>query len=307
MKVLLATDKPFAAQAVRDIKSIIVGAGYEFVLLERYTNKQELLQVVNDVDALIIRSDIVDKEVIVAAPKLKTVVRAGSGYDNIDLEAASLRGVCVMNTPGQNSNAVAELVFGLLLNSQRNQFDGSIGYELKDKKIGVYAFGNVGRNVARIAQGFGMTCYAYSRKLLDEPKNEAEYGVIPVKSIEDLFEKSEIVSLHMPLTNDTRRCVNYNLLSRMPDNGILINSARQEIVVEEDILRVMEEKANFKYLTDLKPEKNEEFASRFGKRYFTTPKKAGAQTIEANNNAGLAAANQVVAYLKDEIDTFRVN
>ena len=307
MKVLLATDKPFAAQAVRDIKSIIVGAGYEFVLLERYTNKQELLQVVNDVDALIIRSDIVDKEVIVAAPKLKTVVRAGSGYDNIDLEAASLRGVCVMNTPGQNSNAVAELVFGLLLNSQRNQFDGSIGYELKDKKIGVYAFGNVGRNVARIAQGFGMTCYAYSRKLLDEPKNEAEYGVIPVKSIEDLFEKSEIVSLHMPLTNDTRKCVNYNLLSRMPDNGILINSARQEIVVEEDILRVMEEKANFKYLTDLKPEKNEEFASRFGKRYFTTPKKAGAQTIEANNNAGLAAANQVVAYLKDEIDTFRVN
>lgn len=307
MKVLLATDKPFAAQAVRDIKSIIVGAGYEFVLLERYTNKQELLQVVNDVDALIIRSDIVDKEVIVAAPKLKTVVRAGSGYDNIDLEAASLRGVCVMNTPGQNSNAVAELVFGLLLNSQRNQFDGSIGYELKDKKIGVYAFGNVGRNVARIAQGFGMTCYAYSRKLLDEPKNEAEYGVIPVKSIEDLFEKSEIVSLHMPLTNDTRRCVNYNLLSRMPDNGILINSARQEIVVEEDILRVMEEKANFKYLTDLKPEKNEEFASRFGKRYFTTPKKAGAQTIEANNNAGLSAANQVVAYLKDEIDTFRVN
>ncbi|MDD2243326.1 MAG: NAD(P)-dependent oxidoreductase [Dysgonamonadaceae bacterium] len=307
MKVLLATDKPFAAQAVRDIKSIIVGAGYEFVLLERYTNKQELLQVVNDVDALIIRSDIVDKEVIVAAPKLKTVVRAGSGYDNIDLEAASLRGVCVMNTPGQNSNAVAELVFGLLLNSQRNQFDGSIGYELKDKKLGVYAFGNVGRNVARIAQGFGMTCYAYSRKLLDEPKNEAEYGVIPVKSIEDLFEKSEIVSLHMPLTNDTRRCVNYNLLSRMPDNGILINSARQEIVVEEDILRVMEEKANFKYLTDLKPEKNEEFASRFGKRYFTTPKKAGAQTIEANNNAGLAAANQVVAYLKDEIDTFRVN
>ncbi|MEA5080690.1 MAG: NAD(P)-dependent oxidoreductase [Dysgonamonadaceae bacterium] len=307
MKVLLATDKPFAAQAVRDIKSIIVGAGYEFVLLERYTNKQELLQVVNDVDALIIRSDIVDKEVIVAAPKLKTVVRAGSGYDNIDLEAASLRGVCVMNTPGQNSNAVAELVFGLLLNSQRNQFDGSIGYELKDKKLGVYAFGNVGRNVARIAQGFGMTCYAYSRKLLDEPKNEAEYGVIPVKSIEDLFEKSEIVSLHMPLTNDTRKCVNYNLLSRMPDNGILINSARQEIVVEEDILRVMEEKANFKYLTDLKPEKNEEFASRFGKRYFTTPKKAGAQTIEANNNAGLSAANQVVAYLKDEIDTFRVN
>ena len=307
MKVLLATDKPFAAQAVRDIESIIVGAGYEFVILEKYTNKQELLQVVNDVDALIIRSDIVDKEIIDAAPKLKTIVRAGSGYDNIDLEAASLRGVCVMNTPGQNSNAVAELVFGLLLNSLRNQFDGSIGCELKDKKLGVFAFGNVGKNVARIAQGFGMTCYAYSRKLLDEPKSEAEYGVIPVKNIEELFEKSEIVSLHMPLTNDTRRCVNYNLLSRMPENGILVNSARQEIVVEEDILRVMEEKSNFNYLTDLKPEKDEEFASRFGKRYFTTPKKAGAQTKEANNNSGLAAANQVVAYLKDRVDTFRVN
>ncbi|MFA7105388.1 MAG: NAD(P)-dependent oxidoreductase [Dysgonamonadaceae bacterium] len=307
MKVLLATDKPFAAQAVRDIKSIIDAAGYEFVLLEKYTNKKELLQVVNDIDALIIRSDIVDKEVFDAAPELKTVVRAGSGYDNIDLEAASLHNVCVMNTPGQNSNAVAELVFGLLLYSQRNQFDGTIGYELKDKKLGIFAFGNVGRNVARIAQGFEMICYTYSRKLIDKPNDEAENDVIPVKSTEELFEKSEIMSLHMPLTSETRRCVNYDLLSRMPDNGILVNSARQEIVVEEDILRVMEEKPNFKYLTDLKPEKDEEFATRFGERYFTTPKKVGAQTKEANNNAGLAAANQVVAYLKDGIDTFKVN
>ena len=307
MKVLLATEKPFAAQAVRDIKSIIDSAGYEFELLENYTNKKELLQVVGEANALIIRSDIVDKEVLDAAPQLKTVVRAGSGYDNVDLVTASTHGVCVMNTPGQNSNAVAELVFGMLLYNLRNQFDGTTGSELKNKKLGIYALGNVGRNVARIAQGFQMTCFAYSRKFLGEKCNETEFGVLPVKSTEELFEISDIVSLHMPLTTETRGCVNYNLLSRMPNNGILVNSARKEIVVEDDLIRVMEEKPNFKYFTDVMPDRDGEFASRFGYRYFSTLKKVGAQTKEANNNAGLAAANQVVAYLRDRIDTFRVN
>lgn len=308
MKVLLVTEKPFAAQAVAEIKKIIVDAGYEFVVLEKYTDKAQLLEAVKDADGIIIRSDIIDDEVMAAAPKLKTIIRAGAGFDNVQLDAATKRNICVMNTPGQNANAVAELVFGLLLYVERNFFNGTTGHELKNNRLGLFAFGNVAKMVAKIARGFSMPVYAYSPILThDDLRKEGEYGVISVYSAEELAQNSDIMSLHMPLLEDTRKCVNYDLLSRMPDNGIVINTARKEIVNEDDLIRIMDERPKFKYITDIKPDKHDEFSSKFPGRYFASPKKMGAQTAEANINAGLAAARQMVAFFKSGDDRYRVN
>ncbi len=308
MKVLLATEKPFASKAVDEIQHIIESSGLQFDKIEKYTEKSQLIDAIKDADAVIIRSDIIDKEVMDAAPQLKLIVRAGAGYDNVDLSAATERNICVMNTPGQNANAVAELVFGMLIYVLRNSFDGSTGSELRGRRLGLYAFGNVAKMVAKIARGFDMPVYAYSPIMTeDDLRKEGEYGVIPANSAEELFDNSDIVSLHMPLLEDTRQCVNYNLLSRLPQDGILVNSARKEVINEDDLMRIMEERPNFRYITDIKPDKHEEFAAKFSKRYFATPKKSGAQTSEANINAGLAAARQIVAFFKNGDETFRVN
>ncbi len=308
MKVLLATSKPFASQAVNGIQNVIETAGYTFVKLENYSQKSELLDALSDVDALIVRSDIVDSEVINSAPNLKIIVRAGAGYDNVDVEAATQKGICVMNTPGQNANAVAELVLGMMIYIQRNQFDGNVGRELKNRRLGLYAFGNVAKKVARIARGFNMAIYAFSPTLThDDLRKEGEYGVITAYSNRELFENSDIVSLHMPLLEDTRKIVDYKLLAYMPEDGLLVNTARKELVVEEDLIRIMEERPLFQYATDIMPDRHEEFKAKFSNRYFSTPKKIGAQTKEANRNAGIAAAHQIVAFFKEGDDRFSVN
>jgi D-3-phosphoglycerate dehydrogenase len=308
MKVLLATSKPFASQAVQGIRQIIESAGHQFAKLEKYEGKNSLLDAVKDANALIIRSDIVDEEVMKAAPNLKVVVRAGAGYDNVDLDAASACGVCVMNTPGQNANAVAELVFGMMIYAQRNRFDGSTGHELIGRRLGLYAFGSVPKMVAKIARGFDMQVSAYSPILThDDLRKEGEYGVATLYSNTELFQNSDFLSLHMPLLEDTRACVNYSLLSLMPQDGFLINTARKELVAEDDLIRIMEERPAFQYATDVKPDKHDEFLQKFPTRYFATPKKMGAQTAEANVNAGLAAANQIVAFFSDGDERFRVN
>jgi D-3-phosphoglycerate dehydrogenase len=305
MKILLATDKPFDQKAINGIRGIFDAAGYELVLLEKYTEKQQLLDAVTDVVALIVRSDIVDAEVIAAAKKLKIVVRAGAGYDNIDLKAATAANVCVMNTPGQNSNAVAELVFGLLIYGARNFYDGSSGIELKGKKLGIQAYGNVGRNVARIAKGLGMELYAYDTLCSDELI--AADDVVPLHTISELYEKAEILSINIPATPETRRSINRDLLNLLPKGAIIVNTARKEVVNEEGMMQFMEERTDVKYLTDIKPDNHEEMCKKFPGRYFSTPKKMGAQTAEANINAGIAAANQIVRYLKTGEERFRVN
>ncbi len=307
MKILIATEKPFAPAAVKQITEIIEKAGHEAILLEKYTDKSELLKAVETANAIIIRSDIIDKEVLDAAKELKIVVRAGAGYDNVDLAAATANGVCVMNTPGQNSNAVAELVFGMLLNLTRSGFDGASGSELRGKKLGLHAFGYIGKLVAQIANGFGMEVYAYSPSLARNPENGKPYNVIGVQSPEELYEKSDIVSLHMPANDQTKGSINYALLSKLPQNGIVINTARKEVVNEADMVRIMEERPKFKYGTDIKPANDAEMAEKFGKRYLASAKKCGAQTGEANVNAGLAAANQIVKFFADGDETFRVN
>ena len=305
MKVLVATDKPFDQKATNGIRKILDAAGYELVLLEKYTEKQQLLDAVADVVAIIIRSDIVDAEVIAAAKKLKIVVRAGAGYDNIDLKAATAADVCVMNTPGQNSNAVAELVFGLLIYGARNFYDGSSGIELKGKKLGIQAYGNVGRNVARIAKGLGMELYAYDTLCSDELI--AADDVVPLHTISELYEKAEILSINIPATPETRRSINRDLLNLLPKGAIIVNTARKEVVNEEGMMQFMEERTDVKYLTDIKPDNHEEMCKKFPGRYFSTPKKMGGQTAEANINAGIAAANQIVRYLKTGEERFRVN
>ena len=304
MKVLVATEKPFASEAVKGIKEEIEKAGNELVLLEKYTDKSELLAAVKDVDAMIIRSDKVDAEVLDAAKSLKIVVRAGAGYDNIDLEAATAHQVVAENTPGQNSNAVAELVFGLLVFAVRNFYNGKAGTELKGKKLGILAFGNVGRNVARIAAGFGMEVYAYDAYCPKEVIESA--GVKAVNNQEELFEKCDVVSLHIPATSETVKSINYALVSKMPKNGVLVNTARKEVINEAELLKLMEERADLKFVTDIKPDKSDEFAS-FEGRYFTTPKKMGAQTAEANTNAGIAAAKQINAYFATGDTKYKVN
>lgn len=303
-KVLIATEKPFAAPAVNGIKEVIEGVGFELALLEKYTEKSELLAAVADVDAIIIRSDKVDAEVLDAAKNLKIVVRAGAGFDNVDLDAATAHNVVVMNTPGQNANAVAELVLGLLVFGVRNFYNGKAGSELMGKKLGILAFGNVGRNVARVAKGFGMEVCAYDAFC---PADVIESsGVKAMASQADLFKESDIVSLHIPATAETKQSINYDLCSTMKKGAILINTARKEVIDEAGLLKLMEERQDFKYITDIKPDADADFA-KFEGRYFSTPKKMGAQTAEANTNAGIAAAKQIVSFINDGVTKFCVN
>lgn len=304
MKVLVATEKPFAAAAVNGIRKEIESAGNELVLLEKYTEKSQLLEAVADADALIIRSDKVDAEVLDAAKQLKIVVRAGAGYDNIDLAAATAHDVVAENTPGQNSNAVAELVFGMLVFAVRNFFNGKAGSELMGKKLGILAFGNVGRNVARIAAGFGMDVYAYDAFCPKEAIEAA--GVKAVDNQDALFETCDVVSLHIPATPETKQSINASLVGKMKKGGVLVNTARKEVINEPELLKLMEERTDLKYVTDIKPDADADFA-KFEGRYFCTPKKMGAQTAEANINAGIAAARQINAFFKDGCTKFKVN
>lgn len=304
-KILVATDKPFAKVAVDGIRKEVEAAGYELVLLEKYGEKAKLLEAVKDANAIIIRSDIIDAEVLDAAKELKIVVRAGAGYDNVDLAAATAHNVCVMNTPGQNSNAVAELAFGMMVMAVRNFYNGTSGTELKGKKLGIHAYGNVGRNVARIAKGFGMEIYAFDAFC---PKEVIEKdGVKAVDSVEELYATCDVVSLHIPATPQTKESINYELVNRMPKNGVLVNTARKEVINEADLLRLLADRADLKYVTDIMPVHNAEFAEGFAGRYFSTPKKMGAQTAEANINAGIAAAKQIVSYFTEGCEKFRVN
>ncbi len=304
MKVLIATEKPFAASAVEGIRKEIEGAGHELLLLEKYTEKAQLLEAVKAVDALIIRSDKVDAEVMDAAKKLKIVVRAGAGYDNIDLQAATAHNIVAENTPGQNSNAVAELVFGLLVYAVRNFFNGKAGTELKDKKLGILAFGNVGRNVARIAKGFGMEVMAYDAYCPAEVISAA--GVEVAESQHTLFEQCDIVSLHIPATPETRKSINYALCRKMKQGAIIVNTARKEVIDEDELIKLMQERSDIKYLTDIMPDADADF-KLFEGRYFSTPKKMGAQTAEANNNAGIAAARQINAFFATGDTKYKVN
>lgn len=304
MKVLIATEKPFAPVAVEGIKTEVEAAGYELALLEKYTEKSQLLDAVADADALIIRSDKVDAEVLDAAKQLKIVVRAGAGYDNVDLEVATAHGVVVMNTPGQNANAVAELVMGLLVFAVRNFYNGKAGTELMGKKLGILAFGNVGRNVARIAKGFGMEVYAYDAYCPAEVIEVA--GVKTVANQEQLFEVCDIVSLHIPATPETRQSINKALVGKMKKGGVLVNTARKEVIDETELISLMEERPDIKFVTDIMPDADISF-QKFEGRYFSTPKKMGAQTAEANINAGIAAAKQIVAFFKEGCTRFQVN
>ena len=304
MKILVATEKPFAPIAVKGIKEVVEAGGHELVLLEKGT-KEDLKKAVADVEGLIVRSDKVDKEVLDCAPALKVVVRAGAGYDNIDLAEATAKGICVMNTPGQNSNAVAELVFGLLVMMCRNFYNGTSGTELKDKTIGIHAYGQVGRNVARIAKGFGMNVLAFDPFVSNEAI-EAD-GVTPVGSVEELYSKSDVVSLHIPANDATRKSVVKQLVELMPKKGILVNTARKEVIDEESLMEALAERDDLRYIADVKPDAADAMKEKFGDRVFFTPKKMGAQTSEANIKAGIAAAEQVVAYLKDGWNKFQVN
>lgn len=304
MKVLIATEKPFAAAAVEGIRKEVEGAGHELALLEKYTETAQLLDAVKDADALIIRSDKATAEVFEAAKNLKIVVRAGAGYDNIDLTAATAHNVVAENTPGQNSNAVAELVLGMLVYGARNFYNGKSGSELMGKKLGILAFGNVGRNVARIAKGFGMEVYAYDAFC---PKDVIEAaGVKAVDNQEALFETCDIVSLHIPATPETKQSINYALVNKMAKGGTLINTARKEVINEPELIKLMGEREDLKFITDIKPDADAEFA-KFEGRYFSTPKKMGAQTAEANINAGIAAAKQINAFFATGDTKFQVN
>ncbi len=305
MKVLVATEKPFAKVAVDGIREVVEKAGGSLALLEKYTDKQQLLDAVADADALIIRSDIVDAEVLDAAKQLKIVVRAGAGYDNIDLAAATAHNVVAMNTPGQNSNAVAELALGMMVFAVRNFYNGTSGSELKGKKLGIHAFGNVGRNVARIAQGFGMEVFAYDAFCPDEAMTAA--GVTPLHSAEELYSTCDIVSLHIPATAETKQSINHALVGRMPKGGILVNTARKEVINEDELIQLMQERTDIKYVTDIMPAADMKFRTLFEGRYFATPKKMGAQTAEANINAGIAAANQIVDFFQTGNTRFQVN
>ncbi len=304
MKILVATEKPFAPVAVDGIKEVVEAAGHQLELLEKGT-KEDLMRAVADAAGLIVRSDIVDKEVFDAAKELKVVVRAGAGYDNIDLAEATAHGVCVMNTPGQNSNAVAELVFGMLVMMVRNNYNGTAGTELKEKTLGIHAYGQVGRNVARIAKGFGMTVMALDPFVKDETM--IADGVTPVHSVEELYTKNQYVSLHIPATAQTKKSVTKELIKLMPKNGVLINTARKEVIDEDSLAQAFDERVDFRYIADVKPDNAAELKEKYGDRIFYTPKKMGAQTAEANIKAGIAAAEQVVANLKDGWNKFQVN
>lgn len=304
MKVLIATAKPFAAEAVQGIKKEFEGTGHEVVLLEKYETNEQLLDAVKDVDAMIVRSDKITAEVLDAAKNLKIVVRAGAGFDSIDCQYAKEKNVVVENTPGQNANAVAELVMGMLVYVARNQFNGKSGHELMGRRLGLLAFGNVGRNVARIAKGFGMEVSAYDAFVPAEAIEKE--GVHACKDQKELFEISDVLSLHIPATPETIKSINYDMVNLMPKGGILVNAARKEVIDEEGLLKLMNEREDLRYIADIMPDKDEEF-KKFGTRYFATPKKMGAQTAEANINAGIAAARQINAFFTDGCTKFQVN
>lgn len=304
-KVLVATDKAFAPVAVKGIRQAVEDAGFELVLLENYTSQDDFIKAVADVDAVIVRSDKTDKTVIDAGQNLKIVVRAGAGYDNIDLAAATAKGVVVMNTPGQNSNAVAELALGMMVFYVRNFFNGKSGWELKDKKLGIHAYGAVGKNVARIAKGFGMDVYAFDPFI---PKEAIENdGVKWIGTVEELYSKCNFISLHIPANSQTKQSINFGLLSRMPSPAVLVNTARAEVINEADLMKMFQERKDFAYLSDVEPAIKAEIEAGFKARYFCTPKKMGAQTEEANVNAGIAAARQIVNFIKNGDKTFQVN
>lgn len=303
--ILIATDKPFAKEAVVKIKTIIEAAGFKLSLLEKYTQASELIDAVKTANAVIVRSDIMSKEVIEAGKDLKIVVRAGAGYDNLDLDACTSQGVVAMNTPGQNANAVAELVFGMMILNARKGFSGAAGTELRGKKIGIHAYGNVGQYVAIIAKGFGMDVFAFDPFVsADKIKSE---GVTPVSSVEELYSICNFVSLHIPATEKTKKSINFDLLSKMPKGGVLINTARKEVIDEAGLVQLMEERKDFSYLSDIMPDNAAVFAEKFSGRYYFTAKKMGAQTEEANINAGVAAAHQIVNFFTKGDETFRVN
>ena len=304
MKVLIATAKPFAAEAVQGIKKEFEGTGHEVVLLEKYETNEQLLDAVKDVDAMIVRSDKITAEVLDAAKNLKIVVRAGAGFDSIDCQYAKEKNVVVENTPGQNANAVAELVMGMLVYVARNHFNGKSGHELMGRRLGLLAFGNVGRNVARIAKGFGMEVSAYDAFVPAEAIEKE--GVHACKDQKELFEISDVLSLHIPATPETIKSINYDMVNLMPKGGILVNAARKEVIDEEGLLKLMNEREDLRYIADIMPDIDEEF-KKFGTRYFATPKKMGAQTAEANINAGIAAARQINAFFTDGCTKFQVN
>ncbi|CCY35486.1 MAG TPA: 3-phosphoglycerate dehydrogenase [Candidatus Coprenecus stercorigallinarum] len=305
MKVLVATEKPFSKVAVDQIREIVEKGGHELATLEKYTDVQQLYAAVADADALIVRSDKVTKEVIAAAPKLKIVVRAGAGYDNLDLAACTERGIVAMNTPGQNSNAVAELAIGMMIYISRNQFTPGTGTELKGKTLGIQAYGNVGRLVAAHAKSFGMKIMAFD-PFVPAEKIQAE-GVEVAASLEDLYAKSDFVSLHIPANNETKGSIGYALLSKMPKGGCLVNTARKEVINEPELVKVLEERQDLKYITDIAAGNQAELNEKFGKRVFATPKKMGAETAEANVNAGVAAANQICDFFATGNRKFQVN
>ena len=305
MKVLVATEKPFAKAAVDGIRKIVEESGNTLALLEKYGSKEELLEAVADADALIVRSDKVTKEVVEAAKNLKIVVRAGAGFDNLDLEACTAKGVVAMNTPGQNSNAVAELALGMMVYISRNQFTAGTGAELKGKTLGIQAYGNVGRLVAKIAKGFGMNIMAFD-PFLPAEKIEAD-DVTVAKDLDELYSKSNFVSLHIPATPQTKKSIGYDLISKMPKGGCLVNTARKEVINEEELVKVLAEREDLKYVTDIAADNQAELNEKFGKRVFATPKKMGAETAEANINAGLAAANQIVKFFTTGDKTFQLN
>lgn len=304
MKVLIATAKPFAAEAVQGIKKEFEGTGHEVVLLEKYETNEQLLDAVKDVDAMIVRSDKITAEVLDAAKNLKIVVRAGAGFDSIDCQYAKEKNVVVENTPGQNANAVAELVMGMLVYVARNHFNGKSGHELMGRRLGLLAFGNVGRNVARIAKGFGMEVSAYDAFVPAEAIEKE--GVHACKDQKELFEISDVLSLHIPASPETIKSINYDMVNLMPKGGILVNAARKEVIDEEGLLKLMNEREDLRYIADIMPDMDEEF-KKFGTRYFATPKKMGAQTAEANINAGIAAARQINAFFTDGCTKFQVN
>ncbi len=305
MKVLVATDKPFAKAAVDGIRKIVESAGHELALLEKYTAAEELYAAVNDVDAIIIRSDKITKEVVEKAPKLKIVVRAGAGYDNIDLAACTEKGIVAMNTPGQNSNAVAELAIGMMIFMSRNCFTPGTGSELKGKTVGIHAFGNVGRLVAPLAKGFGMSVMIFDPFVTPDKVGDTEIKI--ASSVEELYSSCQFISLHIPANAQTKGSIGYELLSKMPKGGCLVNTARKEVINEAELVKVMEERPDFKYITDIAADNQAELNEKFGTRVFASPKKMGAETAEANINAGLASANQIVKFFATGDTTFQVN
>lgn len=304
-KVLVATVKPFAPAAVNGIREVVEGAGYEMALLEKYANQQDFIDAASDADAVIIRSDKADADVIAAAKNMKIIVRAGAGYDNVDLEAASAKDIVVMNTPGQNSNAVAELALGMMVYMARNQFNGTSGSELKGKKLGIHAYGHVGKLVANIAKGFGMKCYAFDPFIKKEDIEKD--GVTALDTVEELYSQCQYISLHIPANEKTKASINSKLMSLMPEGATLVNTARKEVICEDSLLKTFAERPDFIYISDIAPDNKVEIAEKYEGRFFFTPKKMGAQTSEANINAGIAAAEQIKAFLEHGDRTFQVN